>query len=166
MRAETLHAALLVVLVAGLGLSAFAAYETLNPSVASVCSVSAFVSCSKVDQSGHTTTLGVPDWLIGIGGFVVLLALDVPLYATWRRDLLTAVVAVSGLGLAVAVYLATVELTVIHALCPVCFSTYLLDGAAFGLSLWLLVSSRRADPDDDEPPSESTDATSGPSRAA
>jgi uncharacterized membrane protein len=153
MRAETVHAALLVVIVAGLGLSAFAAYETYYPAAQGFCSVSKYISCSAVDESGHTYTLGVPDWLIGVGGFVALLVLDIPLYRSWRRDLLQGVVAVSGIGLVVAVYLGYVELAVIHALCPVCFSTYLMDGVVFLLSLWLLLSGRGADAkDEDDPP--------------
>jgi uncharacterized membrane protein len=166
MRAESVHAALLLVIVAGLGLSAFATYETFFPAAASVCSPTPLISCSKVDQSGHTTTLGVPDWLIGLGGFVALLALEIPLYATWRRDLLTAVVALSGIGLAVAAYLAYVELAVIHALCPVCFSTYAVDGIAFALSLWLFLSSRGAATADDVAAPSSDPEGSGPSTPA
>jgi uncharacterized membrane protein len=159
MRAESVHAALLVLVVAGLGLSCFATYETLNPSVAQVCSPTHYISCSAVDGSGHTMTLGVPDWLIGVAGFVLLLAIDVPLYLTWRRELLTGLVAVSGLGLAVAVYLAVIELTVINALCPVCFSTYVVVGLVFLLSLRLFLSSRGADSEDVEE-TKTTDETS------
>ena len=79
---------------------------------------------------------------IGIAGFVVLLGLEIPLFRTWRRDLLTGVLAVSGLGLVVAVYLGYVELDIIHALCPICFSTYVVDGLVFLLSLWLFLAGR------------------------
>jgi uncharacterized membrane protein len=162
-KAESVHAALLLVVIAGLGLSAFATAETYLPSLQNGCSISPFFSCTAVDRSGHTTTLGVPDWAIGLAGFVVLLALEIPLYRTWRRDLLKAVVLVSALGLAVSAYLGYVELAVIHALCPVCFSTYLADAAVFGLSLWLLASSRPTG--DDEPadgPEPVADATTSP----
>ena len=91
---------------------------------------------------------------IGVGGFV---RASRPRHSvvtrSWRRDLLQGVVAVSGIGLVVAVYLGYVELAVIHALCPVCFSTYLMDGVVFLLSLWLLLSGRGADAnDEDDPP--------------
>ncbi|MCI4320591.1 MAG: vitamin K epoxide reductase family protein [Thermoplasmata archaeon] len=162
MRAETVHAALLVLIVAGLGLSAFAAYETVYPAAAGICSISPFFSCSKVDQSGHTTTLNVADWKIGIAGFVALLAVDVPLYITWRRDLLQGLVALSGIGVGVSLYLGYVELAVIHALCPVCFSTYLVNAVVFLLSLWLLLSSRGADEKDEDTP-ESDSPSAGPS---
>lgn len=162
MRAESVHAALLVLIIGGLGLAVFAYLETTIPALQHVCSLSPFFSCSKVDQSGYTSTLGIPDYAIGIAGYLALLAIDVPLFVTWRRDLLKGLVVVSGLGVAVAVYLGYVELAIIHALCPVCFSTYLVDGLVFLLSLWLLVSGRRAGEQDDAT-SEKDAAAAGPS---
>jgi uncharacterized membrane protein len=154
MKAESVHAALLLLVIAGLGLAVYATLETYIPAFQGVCSVSPFFSCSRVVASGDTGTLGVPDWLIGVGGFLVLLGLEVPLFRTWRRDLLTGVVVVSGLGLAVSAYLGYVELGVIHALCPICFTSYVVDGLVFLLSLWLFVEGRsrpQTDTDDDEP---------------
>jgi uncharacterized membrane protein len=162
-KAESVHAALLLFVVAGLGLAVFASLETYIPALQSACSVSVFFSCSKVDQSGHTSIGLVPDWAIGVSGFLVLLGLDVPLYRTWRRDLLKGVVVVSALGLVVSAYLAYVELAIIHALCPVCFSTYVADGLVFALSAWLLWSSGRSD---DEEDAESEAPTSEPSVTA
>ena len=150
MRAESLHAALLIVVIAGLGLSLYAAYESLNPDSQSGCSIQGTpISCAKIDQSHHTTTFGVQDYDIGIAGFAVLLVLDIALYATWRPELLKAFVVVSGLGLAAALYLLYVEVAVIGGLCPVCFSTYVMDGAAFALSLQLWRMSDRADASDE-----------------
>jgi uncharacterized membrane protein len=160
MKAESVHAALLLLVIAGLGLATFATLESSIPALQNSCSVSAFFSCHAVDTSGHTMIAWVPDWSIGLGGFLVLLALEIPLFRTWRRDLLTGVVAVSGLGLLVSVYLGYVELDVIHALCPICFSTYVVDGLVFLLSLWLFWTGRSkpgAAPDED--PSQPSPAT-------
>jgi uncharacterized membrane protein len=162
MRAESVHAALLVLIAAGLGLSAFAAFETYYPPWQRVCSVSKLISCSAVDESGHTKLGSVPDWFIGLAGFVALTALDVRLYSTWRRDLLQAVVALSGIGLVVALYLGYVELAIIHALCPVCFSIYVVDGVVFLMSLWLLRAGQGSDGKDDDA-SEPDRASPGPS---
>jgi uncharacterized membrane protein len=145
MRAESVHAALLLVIVAGLGLAIFATLESSIPELQNVCSISPFFSCSKVDSSGHTSVGPIPDWTVGVGGFLLLLALDVPLYRTWRRDLLLSVVVVSALGLVAAAYFGYVELDVIHALCPVCFSTYVADAIVFLLALWLYVAGRGTD---------------------
>jgi uncharacterized membrane protein len=166
MRAETAHAVLLLVVVAGLGFAVFAAAETYIPSLRSACSFNVFFSCSKVDNSAYTNTFTIPDWKIGVAGFLLLLALEVPLYLTWRRDLLTGVLVVSGVGVLVALYLGYVELAVIGALCPVCFGTYLLDGVAFLLSTWLFWKGRGSASTDDGAPASGESAESEPSASA
>jgi len=165
MRAESAHAALLLMIIAGLGLAVFATLETYIPALQSACSVSPFFSCAKVDSSGQTSTLGIPDWSVGVGGFLLLLALDLPLYRTWRRDLLTGVVLVSFLGLVASAYFAYVELAIIHALCPVCFSTYVADGLVFVLALWLFLAGRGGDRpvrDSGDPPEKPEPAPAAP----
>jgi uncharacterized membrane protein len=163
MRAESVHAALLIVVIAGLGLAVFSAIESLDPAFQGVCSFSVFFSCAAVDSSGHTTTFGVQDYAIGIAGFVLLLAVDIPLFRTWRRDLLKAMVGLSALGLGIAAYFAYVELAIIHAFCFVCFSTYVADAVVLILSLLLLRSSsaevRDAEPADSSGDSEPTAST-------
>lgn len=154
MRAESLHAIVLLALVAGLAASAFAGYETLNPSSEKICSINPFVSCAKIDNSGHTTTFGVPDWILGVAGYVALLALDVGVYRTWRRDLLLGLTALSGLGVAFSAYLAYIELVVIVGLCPVCLTAYLANALAFG-ALIALVRQGRSAPDPEPGPSPS-----------
>lgn len=128
MRSETVHALLPLVIVAGLGLSLFAAAETLDPALQGICSVSPFLSCTKVDQSGHTLTLGVQDYLWGIGGFVLLFVLDVQVYRLGRGRWLDALTLVSAAGLVLSIYLASIELIVIHAFCLVCFASYVANG--------------------------------------
>lgn len=137
MRSETLHALLPLAIVAGLGFSLFAAAETLDPALQGICSVSPFLSCAKVDQSGHTLTLGVQDYLWGIGGFVLLFILDVQVYRLGRGRWLDALMLVAAAGLVLSVYLASIELFVIHAFCLVCFASYLANGVTLLLA-WLL----------------------------
>jgi uncharacterized membrane protein len=141
-RADTLHALVFVLLLAGLGLSIYAWYESTHPAAQGSCSLSAFVSCAKVDQSGHTTTLGIPDYAFGVGGFALMLALDIPLYRTYLRRWLIALLGVSALGALLSVYLAGVELLVIQALCLVCTGTYLLNAAALVALLALYYQGR------------------------
>ncbi|HLY77221.1 MAG TPA: vitamin K epoxide reductase family protein [Thermoplasmata archaeon] len=137
MRSETLHAALPLAILAGLALSLFAAAETLDPALRAACSVSPFFSCAKVDQSAYTTTFGIPDYLIGIGGFVIMFALDIQVYRVGRGRWLDLLTLFSVLGLALSVYFAWVELAVIGAFCLVCFSSYLCNGAVLVLALQL-----------------------------
>lgn len=142
MRAATLHALVLMALLVGLGLSTFAAYESTHPAAAAICSPNQTVSCAKVDASGQTTLLGVPDWAVGVGGFLLMIALDLPLYRSWRRDLLYALTGVSLAGLAVSVYLGYVEAVRIGALCPVCLSAYLANVLALVALLALVRAGR------------------------
>jgi uncharacterized membrane protein len=137
MRSETLHAILPLAIVAGLAFSLFAMAETLDPALQGICSVSPFLSCAKVDQSGHTMTLGVQDYLWGIGGFVLLFVLDVQVYRLGRGRWLDALTLVSAAGLALSIYLASIELFVIDAFCLVCFASYLSNAVVLGSALEL-----------------------------
>jgi uncharacterized membrane protein len=132
---------------AGIGVivAIFAAAEFFEASLRSLCSLNTFFSCSAVDQSGRTTTLGVPDYAWGIGGFLAILV--VAGLAESRADdprWTLALLGVTTAGVALSVYLLYVELALIHALCIVCASAYV-----FGVIAWLgaiaLVRATRAD---------------------
>ncbi len=138
MRADTAYSLAILLLVAGLAFSAYAWYETVNVSAQGVCSISSYVSCGKIDNSGHTTTFGIPDWAIGVAGYVVMLALGILAFRTYKRRYLEAVTVVSGLGLALSVYFAYLELIVIQGLCIICLGAYLCNLAAFLLLVYLV----------------------------
>ena len=125
MRSETLHAILPLAIVAGLAFSLFAWAESVDPALQSICSVSPIISCHKVDVSGHTTTLGLPDYAWGIGGFIVMFALDVQVYRLGRGPWLDGLTLVSAAGFALSLYFAAIELFVIGAFCIICYGSYL-----------------------------------------
>jgi uncharacterized membrane protein len=137
MRSETLHAILPLAIVAGLAFSLFAAAESVDPALRGICSVSAFISCTKVDQSAYTKTLGIPDFAIGIAGFVVLFALDVQVYRLGRGRWLDALTGLSALGLVLSGYWGYLELGKIDALCIICFGAYLSNLATLAIALLL-----------------------------
>src|SRR5690348_9962357 len=142
MDARTLHALLPIAICVGLGFSLYATYETLFPAAQASCSVNGFFSCSKVDQSGLTSTLGVPDYAWGVAGFVALLAVDIPLLATYKRSWLYALFGLSTIGLLFSIYLAYVELALIDALCLVCTGAYLCNVVVWDLALGLVREGR------------------------
>jgi uncharacterized membrane protein len=147
MKAETVHQLLLLGILVGLAFAIYAALESTIPGLQGSCHVNSYISCGKIDNSGHTTTLGIQDYNWGIGGFVVMLLLDIPLYRTWRRDWLQVVTLVSGLGAVLSIYFAYLELFVIQGLCPVCLGAYLSNVAVFACAVYLLrlgSSERRA----------------------
>jgi uncharacterized membrane protein len=161
--AATLHRVLLVVLLIGLGLSVYSAIETTFPNT-QACNVTSYVSCGAVDSSGHTTTFGVQDYWFGIGGFALLLALDLPFLLTYDVRFLYGILGLGTVGVLIALYFGSVEVLVIHALCPVCFGSYVADGVALAvaLQLWRLRrSAARASAPDPEPRPPPGEARSG-----
>ena len=136
----------IIYLAGGLGLlvAIFAAAEFYTASLRSVCSISQFFSCSTVDQSGKTTTLGIQDYVWGVGGFVLLLIVagvaerlprDLrPAYALAFFS--TGAVALSG-------YFIYVQLAEIHALCVVCVTAEGFGAIVWVAALALAVRTRR-----------------------
>jgi uncharacterized membrane protein len=124
-----------VYITGGLGLifSLFTALEVYESSLQRLCTYNSFFSCGAVDSSGHTTTFGVPDSLIGILGFVVILVIAGiaerwPGARTWPYLL----VVVTGLGTAASLYFLYVQLAIIGAFCVICGSAYVFGWVTFG----------------------------------
>ena len=144
MQTRTLRS--IVYFTSGLGLilSLFAAAEFYDASLRAVCNVNNYIQCGRVDTSGLTTILSVQDYVIGIAGFVLILALA-GLAERWPRDvrLIFGLVGVTTAGVAVALYLFYVEVGEIHALCPVCAGAYAMGVAAWAGAVGLAL--RRPD---------------------
>lgn len=153
MKTRTLRS--VVYFASGLGLivSLFAAAEYLDVALRGVCQINSFFSCSAVDRSGLTTTLGVQDYLWGIGGFIVIIALAA-LAERRPNDRVRAYVllAVTTAGVAVSLYFLYVELGLIHALCIVCALAYLCGGVAWvgAIALVARAEAARATGDEDD----------------
>lgn len=163
--ARVLHRALLAVILIGLAFSLYAGFEVADSALTSACSVNSYVSCGTVLHSGDTTFppgSEVQDWYWGVGGFVALLALDIPLLRTYDARLLQAVFVLSVLGLVVAGIFAYIELFVIHALCPICLGAY-ISGAGVVALAGVLLNIRRRDGEDEEAEAGSAGASSNPS---
>ncbi len=133
MRTRTIRS--LIFLTAGIGLiiSFFAVLEYYEASLRSLCTISQFFSCATVDQSGKTSTLGIPDYLIGVGGFIAILVVagiaeSRPRVRVWPYLLLL----LTTLGVAFSAYFLYVQLVEIGAFCVVCASA-----EAFGVLAWI-----------------------------
>ncbi|MGA8603507.1 MAG: vitamin K epoxide reductase family protein [Thermoplasmata archaeon] len=125
----------------GLGLivSIFTELETLEASLASLCTVNAFVSCSAVANSGKTTLFGVPDSFIGIGGFVLILLVAAVAESRRREPLWPYLLLfLTTGGVALSFYFGYVELGEIHALCLVCLTAYIFGFIAWGATIALV----------------------------
>lgn len=140
----------------GLILALFAAAEYFDSGLRTACSFGSFFSCGAVDNSGLTNTLGIPDYLWGIGGFLVILVVAglaerFPGDPRWTY----ALVAITSAGVALSLYLLYVELALVHALCPVCASAYVFGGVAWVGAIALSFRPPDEPPDDDDPDDES-----------
>lgn len=143
----------LVSLSAGLGLlvAIFAAAEFFDASLRGICSINSFFSCALVDESGRTSTLGIPDYLWGIGGFVLILF--VAAVAERRSDAprwTYGLVLLTSAGIGFSLYFLYVELALIHALCIVCATDYAFGAIAWAGAVALALRARRGTLD--EPP--------------
>lgn len=122
---------LLVCIFAGLALSAFAALEASIPPLQGACTVNAVISCQAVNESVYSRIGPIPIWALGLGGFILLLALAILFLRTRQGRWLSAIWIVAGFGLIVSVALVIVEVALIHAVCPVCLASYVADLAVF-----------------------------------
>ena len=108
-----LRLAALVLTAVGIGISAYLTYvhyEGLKP----VCGLGG--DCEKVQTSAYAALLGVPVAVLGLIGYLVLLA---TLFVDGENALMTAaVVALVGFGF--SMYLTYRELFTIDAICPWC----------------------------------------------
>ena len=142
----------LVFFGAGIGLivAFFAAAEFVDASLRQICSFNSFFSCSTVDNSPYTNTIGVPDYLVGILGFIAILVVAglAEKYPEERRYEWTLLV-VTTIGVAVSIYLLYVELALIHALCLVCATAYFMGVVAW-VGAILLIRQPTEEPDADE----------------
>jgi len=124
-----------IYLAAGLGLivSIYTYFETVQSSLQKYCTINSYFSCGAVAHSGNTTTVGIPNSFIGIGGFLLILAVAA-VAESRKRELLWPylLLFVTTAGTAFSLYFAYVELAEIHALCPVCFAAWF-----FGWVVWV-----------------------------
>jgi len=136
----------LVYMGGGLGIiaAAFSGAEFYDAQLAKSCTVNSVVSCTKILNSGLTTTLGIQDWVWGIGGFIVILALaalaELRRREAWIPYLLLFVT--TG-GLAISVYFGYVEVVQIGGVCPVCIAAYAMGAVAWVGSVGLALKAYR-----------------------
>src|SRR6266700_2277353 len=122
-------AAITPVAVAGMVVSSVSLYHHFSTSKTSFCNLGETFNCDIVNRSSYSTVLGVPVALIGILGYLLILAL-----ATVYRDKAETPVMlliVSTIGLGFASYLTYVEKFILAAWCILCLTSLaLIFGAA------------------------------------
>lgn len=125
----------LVLVVAGLLVSAYLTYEHFTDNTTLACTVSGPIDCVKVTSSPWATFMGVPVALLGVVFFLVLLVLTWP--SVWRRGEAWLDWARFGwltVGMGMVLYLVWAEFYQINAICLWCTAVHVIT-----FILWVLV---------------------------
>jgi uncharacterized membrane protein len=118
----------------------YTAYEYVTGNSGS-CNVNAQINCFDVMHSGHTSLFGIPFYVFGLVWFPLLFILG--FYLTngtglrIRADVLLPLLMVGNIF---TLYLWYLELVVIHAICPLCLSLYIVNYVLTGLALYEAIS--------------------------
>ena len=118
------YAVIAALAAAGIAVSSFSLYHHFSKSKTSFCDLGQTFNCDLVNRSSYSTVFGVPVALIGIVGYLVILA-----FATVYREKAETpfLLAASALaGLAFALRLAYIEAFVLNAWCLLCLSSLAL----------------------------------------
>src|ERR1700686_4804701 len=130
MSARALRIALIVLAVIGLGVASYLTYVHYA-GIKPACT--AGESCTKVQTSVYSKLAGVPVALIGLIGYIAILA---SLLAPEGETSRLATMAFTLLGFAFSAYLTYRELFSIHAICEWCASSAVIMTILMLLSTW------------------------------
>src|SRR6266566_8024451 len=124
--------AIALVALAGAAISSISLYHHFATSKTSFCNFGESFNCDIVNRSVYSTVFGVPVALIGILGYLLILALTTVYRDKAETPLLLLISTVGGLGF--ALYLTYVEKFVLAAWCILCLSSLALIFSAAVLS--------------------------------
>src|SRR5580692_2500538 len=140
--ARRLYLMITIFAVLGIAVSSVSLDHHFRKSKTSFCDFGQSFNCDIVNRSEYSTVAGVPVALLGIMGYVALLA-----FATFYREKaetpgILVVGSVGGLGF--ALYLTYVEKYVLFAWCILCLSSLAIIFSITVVSAILFVRSMRA----------------------
>ncbi len=97
-----------------------AAYLTVNHYLGTPLPCSIVNGCEKVTTSVYSVVLGVPLPLIGAVYYLALLVLSVAFLDAEKKELIAAMLGISGLGFLASLFLVYLQIFVLRSLCPYC----------------------------------------------
>jgi uncharacterized membrane protein len=127
--------------LAGVVVSSVSLHHHYGTTETSYCEFGASFNCDIVNRSVYSTVLGVPDALIGILGYGLLIALAT-FYRTKAETPFMLLIA-STAGLSFALYLTYIEKFVLATWCILCLSSLTLIGLITVLSSFVASGSMR-----------------------
>jgi vitamin-K-epoxide reductase (warfarin-sensitive) len=124
--------AIALIACAGVIVSSISLYHHFGTSKTSFCNFGESFDCDIVNHSAYSSVLGVPVALIGILGYLLILALATVYRAKAETPVMLMIASTVGVGF--ALYLTYIEGFVLHAWCILCLSSLALIFATAVLS--------------------------------
>ena len=113
--------AIALLAVAGVAVSSVSLYEHFATSSTSFCDFSQSFNCDIVNRSAYSTVLGVPVALIGIVGYLLIIALATVYRNKAETRVLLLIASIVGLGF--ALYLTYIEKFKLDVWCILCLTS-------------------------------------------
>jgi uncharacterized membrane protein len=130
-----------VLALAGVAVSSVSLYHHYGTSRTTYCDFGASFNCDIVNRSIYSTVLGIPDALIGILGYGLLLTLATLYRTKAETPFMLLIAATTGLGF--ALYLTYIEKFVLATWCILCLSSLTLIVLITALSSFLVAGTMR-----------------------
>jgi uncharacterized membrane protein len=139
---QRLYIIIAALAVGGVLISSISLYHHLGTSKGSFCDLSETFNCDLVNRSQYSTFHGVPVALIGIAGYLLILALATLYRQKTETPIMLVAASICGTGF--ALYLTYLEGYVIHAWCILCLSSLAVISSLCATSLLLVKAGRGA----------------------
>lgn len=123
-----------VLAIFGLMLGTYLMYEQITKPAWTPCTINATVNCDAVIKGEVSKTLGIPTPLYGLVGYAMIL------YGAIIKSK-NLVLSMAAFGLVFCMYIAYVELFMLHVICPVCIGCQIDMIISFALAMMLKKSS-------------------------
>ncbi|MFH1728521.1 MAG: vitamin K epoxide reductase family protein [Pseudomonadota bacterium] len=142
MNGKAIKLILITLTLLGIFISGYLIYHDyrisiLKPTEKSVCSISDFIDCDKTSQSSYALIFGIPTAAYGLFFYIYALILMLLMFSK-NKDKQKASNAflffIMGLAILYSIFLGSIQLFIIKAICLFCFSTYIITSIIFILS--------------------------------
>jgi uncharacterized membrane protein len=140
MTTRRLLLAITLLSVAGIAISSVSLHHHYGTEQTSYCDFGQMFNCDIVNRSIYSVVMGIPVALVGVLGYVTLLALATLRRARAETPLILLVASLAGLGF--ALYLTYVEKFVLAVWCILCLSSLAVIAGIAVLSLVLVLQQR------------------------
>ncbi len=127
--------AIALVAGAGVAVSSVSLYHHFGTSRTSFCNFGETFNCDIVNRSTYSSVLGIPVALIGILGYLLILALATVYRDKAETPIMLLIASIGGLGF--ALYLTYIEKFVLQSWCVLCLGSLVLIVMLAVLSLLL-----------------------------